>query len=333
MIFHPGVLALLLGSATTALLLSYCAYQGARIIRGWDMSSGSEQQLEFERRTYLISTIMSYVLGFQFLSLFLFIFTADTLSSFFVGAMCAAGSLKVNGFGYPALIIKICTCLLAGLWLIVNHTDNKAPDYPLAKIKYWILLCIYPLFVVESVVLAGYLLGLKPNIITSCCGVLFSADARTVLADLVALPLLPIQILYFVTALLVIGSGLFVYLTTKGGIFFAFVSIFHFVVTVVALISFISIYIYELPTHHCPFCILHQEYRYVGYPIYFAMLISAISGLGVGALTLFQNITSLRDCIPLIKKRLAQISILANSSLVLLTGCFLFFSNLSMKGY
>ena len=88
-------------------------------------------QLELERRTYLISTFMSYAMGFQLLSLFLFIYTADTLSSLFIGAMCAAGSLKVNGFGYPTLILKIVSCLLAGLWLIVNYIDNKAYDYPI----------------------------------------------------------------------------------------------------------------------------------------------------------------------------------------------------------
>ena len=34
--------------------------------------------------------------------------------------MCAAGTLNVNGCGYPTLILKIINFLLAGLWLIVN---------------------------------------------------------------------------------------------------------------------------------------------------------------------------------------------------------------------
>ncbi len=85
------------------------------------------------------------LLAFELLSLFLFIYTADTLSSLFVGAMCAAGSLNVNGFGYPAVILKIVNFLLAGLWLIINYTDNKAHDYPLIKIKYGLLLFITPI--------------------------------------------------------------------------------------------------------------------------------------------------------------------------------------------
>ena len=31
--------------------------------------------------------------------------------------MCADGTLGVNGYGYPVLILKIINCLLAGVWL------------------------------------------------------------------------------------------------------------------------------------------------------------------------------------------------------------------------
>ncbi|MBE0584367.1 MAG: hypothetical protein IH612_11490, partial [Desulfofustis sp.] len=131
MTVHPAILALLLGSGLIAGMLCYSAWEGARIIRSWDINSGSERQLRLERRTYLVSALMSYALGFQVLSLFLFIYTADALSPLFVGAMCAAGSLNVNDFGYPTLIIKIISCLCAGVWLIVNYTDNQGYDYPL----------------------------------------------------------------------------------------------------------------------------------------------------------------------------------------------------------
>ena len=65
MMFHPGILALLLGSILTTSMLCYAAYQGIRIIRNWDISSGSERQLELERKTYLVSIIISYVLQSQ----------------------------------------------------------------------------------------------------------------------------------------------------------------------------------------------------------------------------------------------------------------------------
>jgi hypothetical protein len=62
-------------------MLGYSVYEGVRIIRHWDIDSGSEYQLDLERRTYLISTLMAYAMGFQLFSLFLFIYTADILSA------------------------------------------------------------------------------------------------------------------------------------------------------------------------------------------------------------------------------------------------------------
>jgi hypothetical protein len=37
------------------------------------------------------------------------------------------------------------------------------------------------------------------------------------------------------------------------------------VATIVGILSFISLYVYEHPHHHCPFCLLKPEYGYQGY--------------------------------------------------------------------
>jgi len=330
MTFHSGILALLLGSGLTTAMLASAATVGARIIRQWDIGSGSEQQLELERKTYLVSTVMGYCLGFQILSLFLFIYTADTLSPMFIGAMCAAGSLKVNGFGYPALLLKIGNCLLAGLWLIVNHTDNQAHDYPLIRIKYWGLLAITPLLFVETMVQTSYLLSLKPNIITSCCGMLFSTDSNTVVSELLALPLPVAQAIFFASASIAMASGLYVFLKTKGASFLFLASGLHGAVSIMALVSFISIYFYELPTHHCPFCILHQEYGYIGYVLYGLILAGAVSGMGAGVIDRFRAIASLHAVIPPMQRRLALISTVSMAGFVLIAGYELLFSNLKM---
>lgn len=330
MIFHPGILALLLGSGLISAMLCYSAYHGMRIIRHWDIHSGSERQLELERRTYLVSTVMTYALGFQILSLFLFIYTADTLSPLFVGAMCAAGSLKVNSFGYPALIGKIVNCLLAGLWLIVNATDNKAHDYPLIRTKYWLLLVITPLVLAESFMQAGYLLSLRPNIITSCCALVFSTESKTILSDLLSLPPSWSQIAFISSMIVTLALGLSVYLKNKGVLLFSLASLLHFLLSISALISFISTYIYELPTHHCPFCLLHQEYGYIGYPMYGAMLVSVVSGMGTGVIHPFRTVASLRQVVPRIQKRFALVSGIATLIFALITGYGILFSSLKM---
>lgn len=333
MILHPGVLALLLGSALTSAMLGYSAWQGLRIIRHWDLHSGSERQLELERRTYLVSTIMAYALGFQILSLFMFISVADILSSLFVGAMCAAGSLKVNAFGYPTLILKMVSCLLAGLWLVINATDNRAHDYPLIRTKYGLLLLLAPVVIAETVLQAGYLLSLRPNIITSCCAILFSTDANPVMADLMGLPRSIVQPAFFISAALTIALGLSVHLRGKGAFLFSLASPFHCLIAIVALISFISMYIYELPSHHCPFCILHTEYQAIGYPLYGAILVSAIFGTGTGIIHPFRTIASLQGIIPDLQKRLALVAVISVLVQVLIAAYAMLSSNLTMAAY
>ena len=331
MLFHPAVIALLTTSALTSMMLLYSGYYGYLIIRQWDPSSGSELQLLLERRTYLISTILAYLFAFQVLSLFLYLFTADNLHTFFVGAMCAAGTLNVNGYGYPALLLKIINLLAAGVWLIVNFVDNRAYDYPLVKKKYVLLLVISPLILAETVMLANYFLHLDPNIITSCCGSLFSEGARSISSDIVSLPPRLMGIALYLSMAALVGSGLCFYFKGKGAYPFSVIAAGTFVFAVLSTISFISPYIYELPSHRCPFCILQGEYRYVGYPLYAGLLGGAVAGIGVGVLMPFKGIASLSAIIPRAQKRLSVASMLCYLVFTAIVTYRIIFSNLILQ--
>lgn len=318
MILHPSILALMVSSLLVCLMLLYAGFYGVRILRKWDITSGSELQLELERRTYLISTIVSFFLALQLISLFLFIHTADSISPLFVGAMCAVGTLTVSGFGYPTLLLKIVTFMLAGLWLVLNHADNQGYDYPLIRKKYLLLLLMAPIILAETVVQGIYFSGLRPDIITSCCGSLFAPAARGIAAEIAALPPLPMLAVFYVSSLLTIAAGLWFYFRGSGGYLFAFLSGGHFLVAIVAVISVISLYIYRLPSHHCPFCILRQEYHFIGYPLYAAMLAGGVCGIGAGLLTRFRAVASLRETLPGVQKRLtmaAMVSLALTTSL------------------
>lgn len=330
MLFTPAILALFVGSLVTAGLLAGAAAGGVQILRHWNLSDGSERQLNLERRTYLISTCVAYAVGFEVLSLFLFIYTADSLHGFFVGAMCAAGSLNANPWGYPAIALRIATFLLAGLWLIVNYTDNRGYDYPLIRMKYGLLLLIAPVVLAATYIQSRYFLGLNPEVITSCCGALFSATASTVAADLLALPRRPLEVIFTANMLLLLGVGIFSYRTGKGGYLFATTAFLAFLISMASFISFISLYFYELPTHHCPFCVLQREYSYIGYPLFLLLLGGAQAGLGVGILTPYRDRNSLQNILPAIQQKLIIISMISFASFTLISIYKIIFSNLKM---
>jgi len=311
----------------------YSAALGARILRRWDIRSGSELQLSLERRTYLVSTVLAYALGFQLASLFLLVYTADAICSFFVGAMCAAGTFNVNGYGYPALALKTANFLLAGVWLILNHADNRAEDYPLVRRKYALLMVLAPLLLLETALLWGFFLGLRADVITSCCGSLFTAGAKGVVSELVGLPVRPMKIAFYLVTAATLIAGFRFRRSGKGGYLFAALSGVEFLVSLLALVSFISLYIYQLPTHHCPFCILQREYGYIGYLLYLSLLLGAVGGLGTGALMPFREVPSLRAAVPAVQRALTTASLVGYGIFAAVATAWQLFTAFRLEGY
>lgn len=360
MLFQPAIIALLLASAVSVALLAAAAPFAWELVRHWDIASGSERQLRLERRTYLMSTLLSFVFATQLVALLLFVFNADKMAVMFVGAMCAVGALNANAFGFPALIAQIVVFFLAAAWLVVNHADNRAYDYPLVRVKYRLLLGILPFVVLAFVLQLEYFLNLRADVITSCCGSLFSGDAQTLSGDVAALPPRQALALFYGTLALAVASAVFHAAShrpqrvsspaahlfkahtaegekqatrTGSGYFVAAFSAIAFVVALAGILSFVSLYVYEHPHHHCPFCLLKPEYDYQGYWLYVPLFAATAAGLGVGAVQPFARVASLTDIVPEIAQRLSWIAavgfaifavvatlMIVNSNLILMEG-------------
>lgn len=311
MILHPTVIANLLAVYISSGMLLYAVYYGVQILKSWDIQSGHELQLVLERKTYLISTLLSYVFGLQLLSLFLFIFTADSLTPLFVGAMCAAGTLNVDPFGYPTLVLKIFSFILAGLWLVLNYADNQGYDYPLIKKKYLLLVIIAPVIILETILESAYFLDMEADVITSCCGSLFSSERKTGIgSEIASMPALTMMWVFYGAMLCTLACGILFYFKGLGGYVYAALSLLMFIISLVSIVSFISLYIYELPTHHCPFCIIMEEYNYLGYLLYILLFGAVVSGIGIAALIPFHHVESLQFMLSGFIRKLALASVI-----------------------
>lgn len=327
MILNPAIIALVFGSLLVSAVMIYASAVGINIINNWDLKSGSEKQLRLERKTYLLSSVLSYVLAFQFISLFLFVYTADDIHTLFIGAMCAAGSLNVNDYGYSTLFLKIVTVILCGIWIIFNHTDNKGYDYPLIKTKYKFLLLITALIIVESIFQFNYFFQMRPNIITSCCGTLFSEEAKSIAGTMAHYPPYWTMIVFFASLILTLRFGIHFLWTGRGDRGFSYLSVFMLLVAFTSIISFISVYFYELPTHHCPFCILQKEYGYIGYPLYMSLFTAGITGASVGVIGRYRGYSSLKEIIPSLQKRLCLVSMIGYAVFALIASYPIIFSD------
>ena len=333
MILNPAIIALIASSLLITAYAVYASIIGFRILGRWDLKSGSESQLSLERKTYLISTLVAYLFGLNLFTLFLFVYTADHVHQLFVGAMCAAGSLNVNKYGYPALVIKIINFFLCGVWLIINFTDNKGLDYPLIRIKYKFLIAITALLAFDAFLVVNYFAALKPSVITSCCGTLFSTDADSIAGGIASLPSVPAKVLFYLSLVLVLRSGIHFLVTAQNARVFAYLSTWLFTLSFVAVISFISLYFYELPTHHCPFCLLQQEYHYIGYFLYISLLAAGITGAGTGVIDRFKDKPSLKNVIPGFQKRLCLFAMIGYAVFALIATYPMVFSDFILEGY
>lgn len=331
MIFQPAILALLLADGVALLFMLLATLFAVKVLRHWDLSDSGPRQLAMERRTYLVSTLLGFVFITWIGSLLLFIFNAERMSPLFVGAMCAVGTLNVNPFGFPALQLKIALFFLAATWLVMNHVDNRAWDYPLTRAKYALLLLILPIALIAAALQLGYFLGLRADVITSCCGSLFGNDAEAVSAELAGLPPLPTMILFYAVMGATLLGGAYHWLKGRGAVLFAGLSALAFLTALVAMLSFISLYLYEHPHHHCPFCVLKREYDYLGYALYLPLFSATALGIGVGLTTPFTRAKSVRPIMAATARRLILIAttlfalftlgvtaIILNSNLILL---------------
>ena len=334
MLFQPAIIALLLAAGLAVVMLAGVAPFAVQVIRHWDIASGSERQLKLERLTYLFSTLVAFVCLVQILAALLFVFNADKMSVMFVGAMCAVGALNVNAFGFPALYAQLSLFFLAVLWLALNHVDSRARDYPLVRLKYGLLLAAIPLFALSLWLQLSYFLGLKADVITSCCGSMFSEQAESLASEVTALETKPAMIVFYGTLAAAIALSAWHWLGrghTSGnmsGYLTGIASLAGFVAAIAGILAFVSLYIYEHPHHHCPFCILKPEYDYQGYALYVPLFVGAAAGMSTGVLRLFSGRPSLAPVIDATSRPLAGVAVVGFGLFVAVASFMIWHSNL-----
>jgi len=305
MLLNPAILALILVSAVITLMLMLASGFAIQLLMLWDIKSGSELQLRLERRTYLISVLLTWAFVSELISLILFVYNAESMSGQFVGAMCATGVLNVNAWGWPTLFLKISIFFSGATWLTFNYLDNQGFDYPLVRIKYFLLLLITPLVATEFYVQTRYFLEMNPDVITSCCGSLFSADAEGVAAEVSSLsPKAAVGVLYG-SGFMVMLSGTWYLLRKNSALLFSVSSAVGFIAALMSIISYISLYIYEHPHHHCPFCILKSGHDYAGYALYVPLFLATSFALAAGVISACRKIPSLSASVEIYAPKLA----------------------------
>ncbi len=287
-LLNTQVLVYLLSESVVWGLLAIAFGVSVHILWRWDFGSTSEEQYALERRAYLVMTIILAAFVIKFFLLPFFVFAIDRLSDLVPGAMCAAGVISANGYGLPLLFLKLLLLFLLLLWMAINHYDLEAKDYPWFRLKGWLFVLIFALATVELGMDWAYFTHIDIHKAVSCCSALFGqlegANPLPFGLDTAKLLLLFYLLYLFIVAATLAHRS---WMELAGYGLFVFVAYY-------AVVYFFGTYVYELPTHKCPFCMLQKAYYYVGYAIWGTLFGGVFLGLTAAILQLFLGIKSRR---------------------------------------
>lgn len=274
MLLTPEVLSMIILNIVFALFASIAFFLSVRIFLYWDINSTSILQYKLEKQSFLASTIIKYIFNIKIPLFLFFVFALDKISNVITGAMCAAGVIDATRIGTYLILLKILNLYLFASWLKLHSFDMQDKAQPYTKLKFGLFTLFY-IFLMSEIILEFVMFdSIEIDKMVSCCGSIYSSSSTSVISTLFTLDTSVLLSLFYGNYLLI---ALFYLL--KNRYVFALLNLIFIPLSLISLILFFGTYIYEMPSHHCPFCFLQSDYYYVGYIIYFLLFGGTFYGL------------------------------------------------------
>ena len=260
------------------LLLSIAFYQSIILLKNYDSNVASANQYKLEKKSYLLITIISVSIIIKFLLLPFFVHTLDVLSSIVPGAMCGAGVIQANEFGEISLVVKITVVMLSLLWITLNSYDEKTLSQPYFKMKLYFFIVIYILIVLELFLEVSFFTNISTESPVLCCSAIYVDDTKSPLPF--NLSTINLLLLFYSLYILILFLAYFRkrYLLAPLSLFYAYISYY-------VIVYFLGTYIYQLPTHKCPFCMLQSDYYFIGYAIFASLFLATFYAISASLFT------------------------------------------------
>lgn len=307
MIFTPEVLTIFILNFIFAFFAIIAFVLSVKIFLKWDLNSITQSQYKLEKQSYLAATIIKYIFAIKVPLFLFFIFTLDKLSHVLTGAMCAAGVVDATPYGTYLFIIKIINLYLFAYWLMLHSADIKEENQPYTKQKFGLFIIAFFLLMAELILEGVMFSSIDVDKMVSCCGSLYSSSATSYISNIFLIDTPTLLTLFYGNFLFII---LFYFL--KNRYLFAISNIIFIIISLISIIVFFGTYIYELPTHHCPFCFLQKDYHYIGYLLYALLFGGTFYGIIAGFINSSQKERA-KNC---------KISILLSSVYVILLSLY-----------
>jgi hypothetical protein len=277
MLLTPGILTLDILNILFLFFATVAFYFSVRIVLFYDANATTPLQYRLEKQSYLVATIIKFIFAIKIPLFIFFIFTLDNISTILPGAMCGAGVVNATQYGTPLLILKILNLYLFGYWIVLNSEDMKSQERKYLRLKFFVFIIAYFLLLSEIIFQMVMFFSIDVKSVVDCCGAIFSTTNGTYMAEVLGM-----KPLYMLGMFYGIYSAMFISYLLKNRYIFSLLNLLYLIIALISLIAFFGTYIYELPTHHCPFCLLQKDYDYIGYFLYITLFIGTFYGLITG---------------------------------------------------
>ena len=267
------VIVYLLSEVILFSLLFIAFLVSLNILQKWNFESFNPTQFRLEKDTYLVNTIILFVFTLKFILVIYFIFTIDELSNIVTGAMCGAGVITSNTYGTPLLTLKLTILLFLTLWMYINHYDLRTKDHHYLKNKTWLFISIFLILIIELFLDFQYFTNIDTHQPVSCCSALFGQ-----LEGANPLPF-GLNITMLLTLFYLLYTLVILALYSKQKLLYIVTNLLFLYIAYYSIVYFFGTYIYQLPTHKCPFCMLQADYFYVGYAVWGSLFIGTFIGI------------------------------------------------------
>jgi hypothetical protein len=305
-LLEPWVIIRLVAGAVATLLFAYGAAASVRLLRYAHLDAATEGRLALERQAELASTLVKVGAATQLLAFVLSVLAADRLSGAIRGAMCGYGVVDQNRWGWISVGSTAVTSTAAGVLLQLFALDRRVRGLDLMRPLAVACLAMAPLVALDWGIAGAWLTRLDLTVVSSCCSTTLDEAAREGVAYwhgpraiAVGGTLAGVAVLVCIalaawrrerrptmeqrpeddgrrqeqsTRLIAVVAGAMALLTAP--------------LAFGAVTLEVAPHVYEVPQHLCPFCLFKADARFIGYPLFGAIFLALMWGLGaaVGAM-------------------------------------------------
>jgi hypothetical protein len=282
------ILARVVQAAVATLLCMFGVVGGWLIVKQWQAGQSGERQLALERRAELVASVMQVALMLEVLGLGLSVLVADHLVGGIRGAMCAFGVLASTSTGFYGLLASVLAATACALWVVLHRFDLRLEAPRLTRRKFFWLTPVGALALGDLMLVMAFAWQLDFKVVASCCSVW--VDAAVVNAHAAKLQLGPAS-----AAALGIVAGATAVATSAAAarwpgralaLTAAAVSAGAPIAVLPAVLGVVAPHALGTPSHLCPFCLFHAQGQGLGWPLFAALFLGSVTGMGVGLVEL-----------------------------------------------